>query len=371
MRTSYLIAGGLAIAALAWIGSGQWQPAPEVEPENAAAGAGPAAGERALAKVRVRTSVAEPHITQALVQGRTEASRHVTLRAQTEGRIAEIGAEEGTRVARGALIARLAIEDREAQRKEAEARVAQHEIEFAAGTELRQKNFRSETALAETRAELESARAALERIRVDIGHTRIVAPFDGTLAERTAEIGDFLKVGDAVGMMVDLDPVLVVGDLSENQVGQVETGAIAKARLIDGREVEGIVRYVAPMARAATRTFRIEMEVDNPDRDIVEGLTASLVLPLGQVAAHRVSPAAIGLDDSGRVGVKLLDAEDRVRFAPIRIVAQDPEGLWVAGLPPRISLVTVGHEYVPVGERVEPVSVESPSASDIAQEPPR
>ncbi len=376
MRTSYLIAGGLAVAALVWIGSGQLAPSEDAADATApAAEAASAQPERALARVRARRSAAEPHTTRALVQGRTESSRHVELRAQTEGRIVEIGAEEGTRVARGRLIVRIDTEDREARLKEAQARVEQFEIEFEAGTELRAKNFRAETAVAETRAELEAARAALERIQIDIGHTRIVAPFAATLADRPAEVGDFVQVGDPVGTLVDLDPILVVGDLSEQQVGQVATGTVARARLIDGREVEGIVRYVAPMSREATRTFRVELEIDNADYSIVEGLTASLVLPLDRIDAHRISPAAIGLDDAGLIGVKLLDAENRVRFAPVRIVAQDTGGLWVTGLDPEIVLITVGHEYVAVGEQVEPIFAGAPGGGNggpnIAEEPAR
>ena len=376
MRTSYFIAGGLAVAAFGWIGSGQIAPREQASEVAAAkTRAAPLEAALPLARVRVRRSAAEPHITQARVQGRTESSRHVELRAQTPGRIVEIGAEEGARVAKGRLIVRIDSEDRQARLKEAQARVERFEIEFEAGTKLRAKNFRAKTAVAETRAQLEAARAALEAIRIDIDHTRVVAPFAAILAERPTEVGDFVQVGEPVGTLVDLDPILVVGELSEQQVGHVETGAIARATLIDGLEVEGIVRYVAPMSREATRTFRIELEIDNPDSSIVEGLTASLMLPLERMQAHRVSPAAIGLDDAGRIGVKVVDAENRVEFAPVRIIAQGPQGLWLSGLPPEVVLITVGHEYVAVGEQVEPTFAGEPGSNavglSIAGEPSR
>jgi multidrug efflux system membrane fusion protein len=61
------------------------------------------------------------------------------------------------------------------------------------------------------------------------------------------------------------------------------------------------------------------------------------------------------LNDQGDLGVRVLDDGDRVLFKPVKIIEDGPQGVWVSGLPNATRLITVGHEYVAVGEQVEPV----------------
>jgi hypothetical protein len=58
------------------------------------------------------------------------------------------------------------------------------------------------------------------------------------------------------------------------------------------------------------------------------------------------------LDDAGRVGVRLLDEKNRVRFSLVELVGDHPQGVWVTGLPEKTLLITVGQEYVSNGEEV-------------------
>ena len=119
-----------------------------------------------------------------------------------------------------------------------------------------------------------------------------------------------------------------------------------------GREVEGELRFIAATANPATRTFRVEMEVENANEAIADGITAELILPRPAVMAHRISPAILTLAEDGTIGVKRLDAENAVIFQPVLILANEAEGLWVTGLPEEAVLVTVGHEFVKEGQRV-------------------
>ena len=84
----------------------------------------------------------------------------------------------------------------------------------------------------------------------------------------------------------------------------------------------------------------------------------SLRVLLEEVAAHRVPPSLLTLNDNGEMGVRLVDEGDRVIFQTVSIIEDGPDGVWIAGLPPQIRLITVGQEYVSVGARVEPVLVD-------------
>ena len=156
-------------------------------------------------------------------------------------------------------------------------------------------------------------------------------------------------------MIVDLDPLLAVGYVSERDVALVSLGSPGRVRLVDGTARDGKVRYVATVADPETRAFRVELEIPNPGNAIRAGLTGELRLPLPTASAFRISAAVLTLADDGRVGVRIVDAGDRVAFVPVRILMDSGDGIWVQGLRDGDRLITVGHEYVTTGQKVKPV----------------
>jgi multidrug efflux system membrane fusion protein len=155
----------------------------------------------------------------------------------------------------------------------------------------------------------------------------------------------------------------VVGQASELDVGQLQVGLPGSARLASGLTVNGRIRYIATVADEATRTFRVELEVVNPDRLLRAGATAEIRIPVETVSAQRLSPAALTLDDVGRLGVRTVGDSDIVAFAPIRIFSSDLDGVWVTGLGDRATVITVGQEFVRHGEKVVPVIDETAPSS--------
>src|SRR5262249_19780329 len=190
---------------------------------------------------------------------------------------------------------------------------------------------------------------------LDTGNTAIHAPFAGVGEERRVEIGDFTDMGDKIARIVDLDPVLVVAQVSERDVDKIRVGMPGSARLVTGETVNGKVRFVGSAADAKTRTFRVELEVPNPPRAIVQGVSAELHLPVADLPAHRVSPAILTLAENGDVGVKTIGPGNTVEFHAVTIVATGADGVWLAGLPPTVTFITVGQDFVTAGQKVEPV----------------
>jgi len=357
MKKSYWYAGILALAVIAWIGSGQLpgqDPAAKAT-DDGAAGEAKAETIAPLYKVRVQTLAADSVAEEIHLLGRTEAKRKVTLRAETAGSISEVIAKKGQVVEKGDVIVRIAEDDRRLKLREAEALVQQREMEYEAAADLAKKNFRSKTKLAEARTLLDGARAALTVIKLDLSHTEIIAPFDGVVDSRAVEVGDYLKVGDNIATVIDLSTVVVTGDVAESLVSKIETGSKGRAVLVDGRELEGEVTFVAKASATTTRTFRVEMEAPNPDHKVAEGITADIRLAVGEKMAHKLSPAVLTLNDKGIVGVKVVNAEDMVEFLPVSLVSDTPEGTWLGGLPSEIRLITVGQEFVKAGQKVQAV----------------
>ena len=352
MKRSYIISLLLAIAAVAWVASGQLNGAEEQVAKKPPADLSIA---NSPAKVRVRTQEAVPRRTSTLLRGDTQAERAVDIKSEGRGRVIEVAVEKGSRVKAGDVILKLAPSYRPARLQKAKALLKQRQIEFKAAEQLAQKGFRAETNLAAVRAEVEAAEAEVEEAEVALANLIVTAPFDGVVDERHMEIGDFADVGDIAARIVDLDPILAVGYASQQDIARLTVGSLGKIRLVGQRELEGRVRFISAVADPETRTFRIELEADNPGSQIPDGLIAELILPTAETTAHQVSPAILSLTDEGTVGVKTLGEDNRVEFQPVRLIGEDAEGVWLAGLPERVTLITVGQEYVTPGQVVEAI----------------
>lgn len=348
---SWLTSAGIAIAIAAWLASGNLDGEDEFAAANtdAAPQAGPATS------VRIRSQAAEAVTRVINVNGKTAPARIVEINAETDGRVVATGVERGERLDEGQVIARLDERDRRARLAQAEATVRQRELEFAARTKLKGESYVSEAQLQEAAALLETAKAELARAKLEIANIVIRAPFDGALQERMVEVGDYVKAGDPVATFVDERRLIVSADVSEFDAHYVAKGKPGSARLATGEVVEGTLRYVAPVADEATRTFRVELEVDNAAGEYRGGMTAELMIPAETVYAHKISPSLLTLDDEGNLGVKTVNELDEVEFHPADIAMSSSDGVWIAGLPHNAQIITVGQGFVNEGSVVDSV----------------
>jgi multidrug efflux system membrane fusion protein len=307
-------------------------------------------------KVRVRTQSAEEVVRTIVVNGETAPARIVQISAETEGRVTWLGAERGANVERGGLLVRLDERDRKARLAQAQATVRQREVEYEGRLKLQSESYVSEAQLQEAIAQLEAAKTELRRAELDLEYMVVRAPFDGALQSRIVEVGDFLKVGEPIATFVDNRKIIVAADVSEFDARYVEVGESAEARLATGELVRGTIRYVAPVADTATRTFAVELEVDNAAGALRAGGTAELMIPAETVTAHRISPSLLTLDDAGNIGLKIINEQGEVEFVVADIALSSSDGVWLAGLPDTATIITVGQGFVTDGTIVDAVA---------------
>jgi multidrug efflux system membrane fusion protein len=366
IRRSYVVAGVIFLVLVAYVASGAFgsstKPKPgagnKADAKATEAAADPAKGtadqkSTEIPTVRVRTIKSEIHSQDHVLRGQTEALRKVVVKAETAGKVAAIRADRGAHVKAGDTICELNVDERQAMLKQARAVMKQRQLEYDASRQLKEKGFRSETALAGDQAQYEAAKAQVERMEKELDDTRLRAPFDGVVDARMADVGDYLAPGQPCAMVIDQDPFLVIGQASEKDVGAIHKGDAGWASLVTGERVSGKVRFVAKSADAATRTFRVELEIPNRDGAIRDGVTAEMHVTGETVEAHRVSPAILSLDEKGAIGVRIVDEGHKVRWAPVRIIADTAEGVWIAGLPKSVMIITVGQDFVSPGQDVK------------------
>ena len=239
--------------------------------------------------------------------GFTEADKFVQVRAEVSGRLIARPAQQGDYIEEGDLICQLYIAGREA-------------------------------------------------------YPKIVAPFSGYLETLRVEEGDFLNTGSVCAALIDPDPMLVVADIAEKDIAQVQLGSKASAKLISGRYISGEVTFIASSADKNTRTFRVEISVDNKDRTIRDGVSAEIYIKGKEEPAHKISPAILSLNDQGKLGVRTVTSDNRVEFKEINILEDTNTGMWVSGLGEDARIITLGQEYVFQGQTVNVKETFSPDA---------
>lgn len=379
VKGSYLWAGAIILGLGAWLWSDDLLQNTEVQ-ANGNAGADMAATDMAsvgaaekaktpdkLPTVRVQTIAAEERFSELVIRGRTEAARRVELRGETSGKVVATPVKKGQMARKGDVVCQLDMADRQASRDQAKAALDLATLDYDVAQNLGKKGYGAKNKEMAQRASYDAAQAALVRANLDISRTQITAPFDGIVESRAAEEGAYVSVGGPCATMVDLSPLLVVGYVGEREVGKLKTGMAAKARLVTGEEVEGTINFISSSAEPETRTFRTEIEVPNKDFALKDGVTSEIAVPLAPLKAHRFSPAVLTLRDDGVVGVRLVDENDVVAFAPVKILASDKNGIWVSGLPDKPTIITVGHEYVQAGQKVKRVDAVPAKTAEIAQ----
>lgn len=289
------------------------------------------------------------------IRGRTEAARSVVVRSETAGVVAATPAVEGSFVRKGAVLCRLNVDARQATLDQARANLRSRQLQQKASADLAAKGYRSQTQVLQDQANLDSAAATVRQAELGVEQMSIRAPFDGVFDKRDAEIGTYLSPGQPCGTMIELNPLLVVGDLPETEASKIQVGAHATAKLISGETLTGKVRYAAREADAQTRTYRVEVSVANPQMTR-SGLSADVRIGSGAGPAHLVPLSSLVLDAAGRQGVRYVLADDKVAFAPIKVLEETPKGIWVTGLKGPVRVITVGQSYVAEGQKVRVVA---------------
>lgn len=369
MQKNLITALAIAVAVFLWLMSGAlFNDGSEQNGDTSLAAQSQQSGGQNASKsqsVRVQLVEAQSRQRTLAVRGKTESKRQVEVKAQVSGAVIERAVERGQRVARGDLLCRLAIDDRKAALVQAEAELKQAEIEYDGTLKLQARGLLSKTAIAAAEARLETARAVLQRQQIELAKTRIAAPFAGIVDKLHMHEGDYASTGSTCVTLVDLDPMLVTADLAESDVNLVRVGDPVTVRTSSGKELSGEVTFIASQSNAVTRTYPMEVTIDNSDFSVRSGLTASLEIKLSEVLAHLVSPALFTLNDRGEVGLRIVDDNNKVRFYPVSLVEDTSEGAWVTGLPSPARLITVGQEFVLAGQTVDPVAQEATELGNV------
>ncbi len=355
------IAAAFVIAIVVWMGSGYVLPSEEADP--------PQVAETRVTPVTVAVeqSSVEPVTLFFQAEGQALPDRDTAIRAETSGDVAEVLVAKGEEVIDGAVIARLSTTRAEADLSRAREELSRAQREFDNATELLERGVATADRLSEARADLAAAEAALTGAEQSRESLNIVAPFGGRIETLTLDPGEFVQAGAEVGRIVDNRPLTVAIQVPQQALNRIKNGQDATVNFITGEKREGTVSFVGTSANAETRTFLAEINVANANGAIPAGISAEIRIPTGTADAHFVQASTVSLSTEGRLGVKTVDADNRVVFNPIEIVRAEIDGIWVTGLPETVRVITVGQGFVNEGEIVAPSPADGPTGVETSQ----
>lgn len=351
MSANVKIALMIAFATVIWLGSGliSKDTSEQVTSPN-----------NISAKVKVERFTAQTFIPQLTLNSHTAPNRTVELKAQISGAVKAVPGERGSVVKKGQTVCALDEQERPQYFEQAKAKLKQAEIAYKGALQLKTAGYQSDLAIAQAKANLETAKLELTRSQLDIDRLKIKAPFTAIIERRPVEVGDYLSSGQSCATLVELNPLNIIAQASESDVAKIKLGDQARATFDDYKTEQATLTYISSQANAATRGYMIEAIVDNKDLQLRAGISGQLQLDLPALTAHLIPASLILLDAEGDIIVRAVDQKNRVQQIKLTVVGEAKNGLWVQGLPAQVSLITVGQNYVSQGETIDTFSEDTP-----------
>lgn len=306
-----------------------------------------------LTKVQVSRYSQRLFTPELSLQSQTEPFRVVELKAQVTGQLTDVPGRRGSKVDKGQPVCVIEPKDRQLRVDRATAQLDQAQIAYRGALQLKTAGYQSEFAIAEAKANLESAKLNLKQSEIDLVNLSVNAPFAGIVESRPVEIGDFISTGQLCARLLELDPIKIIAQVSEADIVKLQLQDKGIAEFFTHSDVDVEISYIAHEADAKTRSYLVEATAPNPNFSLRAGMSGRLKIKQPPLKAHLISASFIVLDVNGEPTVRAVDDNNRVSQISVTMVGETEQGIWVQGLPETVNLITVGQSYVSEGEFVD------------------
>ena len=245
----------------------------------------------------------------AEVQGALFPREHAVMSSEVEGRVTEVVADFGDKVAAGQVMLKinpreyeLRVETAQAALDQARAKLANSTARYNRARTLKESESISAEQFDQTasqmrvdQADTESADEALAMARKKLGDTEIKAPFSGSVQKRMVSLGEYVSPGKEIYELIATDPIKLRCPMPERFVPLARVGMPVKLAIDadQGTSYTGKITRIAPALDESSRTLLIEAEVANPDGALKPGFFAHVTMDLGHDRALFVPTAAV------------------------------------------------------------------------------
>ena len=242
-------------------------------------------------------------------------------------------------------------------------------VERGLQTELTLTNQRAQLRAAETRLfelqslseekELSASYAAVKRVDAEIARleeqqsfTTITAPQDGWIETIHLEKGEIASEGGAVAELLGLAKILLTVPVPQARIADVMIGDAALITINNNQSYEGRVQKIASNANQATRTFNVEIALDNQDKQLRAGMSAEAAIIIDDAKAYRMSPAHLNVDADGHLTAKIANDEGVVETVQVTLARTEGNMAYVTGLADDMIVLAAGQAFLSDGDKV-------------------
>lgn len=306
--------------------------------------------------VRVATSPVEPiQLVDILtLPGATEPDADVRVSSESSGNVIWIGAEEGDRVERGALIARLDVASSGARFDQAKATRKLAAEQLRRRRELLEKGVLAQEEFDRMETQLAKSEASLKEMQVSVEYGVVRAPISGIINKRYVDRGERLNAGEPVVDIVDPAVIRTTVNVPEMDIPHIRKGqeVIVTVDAIPGRRWKGVVEFISFKADDASKTFETRVLTNNPDGAIRAGMLARVSLERRTIEDAITTPLYAIINQGGE---RLIYVEEngvaRARTIELGVIEGDRAQV-LKGLKAGDNLIVSGHTMVEEGTKV-------------------
>lgn len=240
-----------------------------------------------------------------------EAEDEALVVARAGGVVEQVFVEEGAYVREGQPLAKLDDDRLKLEAGRAQMSLDQLERGFERNEELYAKQLISEEEYERVKSDYESQQAAVDLALLDLEYTTIRAPFSGVVSERMIRPGNMVGMHEPAFRLTDFDPLLAIMHVPERELRTLRTGQTAELRFdaLPGAVYAGTIARVSPVVDPTTGTFKVTIEVRDPDRALKPGMfgrvrivydtrEGTLLIPKAAVQAEDDEAAVYVVQDS-------------------------------------------------------------------------
>jgi RND family efflux transporter MFP subunit len=214
------------------------------------------------------------------IQGDVATRQNVIISPEVQGgMLKEILVNEGDRVSKGQLLARIDDGGLRQQLAQAEAQAELAKTTFERQERLWEQKVGSEIQFLQAKTNNAAAQKQVEQLKIQLGKSSVRAPFSGVIDDIIAEQGEVVGTGSPLMRIVNLSNMYVKAEVPETYLGRIKEGSEAQVEMMSlGKAEDSKVRQVGNFINPANRTFSIEVPVSSFDGAVKPNLTVNLKL---------------------------------------------------------------------------------------------
>ncbi|HYE37521.1 efflux RND transporter periplasmic adaptor subunit [Methylocaldum sp.] len=287
-----------------------------------------------------------PAVEAIYATGTVEPSVMLPIAPRQAGHLIELNVDEGSRVRKGQVLARLDDSDLSNIVKELAARARFARTHYQRLQELVHRNVLAKVELDRARSDLEAAEAALKRASAQRDFMILTAPADGLIIRRDGEVGQFIPVGQAVFYLSCCAPLRVTAEVDEEDIPRVQVGqkALLHADALPNQVFDGEVQEITPKGDPIARSYRVRIRLADPEK-LQVGMTVDANLIVSERKNALLIPST-----AVQNGVVWVVSDGRLRRQPVRTgVAGAVRTEIIEGLSPDTQVVKTPSENLREG----------------------